>query len=57
MQRVSRAEVKDPRNVPCTQNAYFSPILCTNVYIPVCEHFSFARIIHPLTGVAYQEAD
>jgi hypothetical protein len=27
------------------------------VYFPVNEHFSFAKIIHPPEGVAYQEAD
>ena len=42
----------DPINVPYALKACFSN-KC--VYIPVSEHFSFAKII--LTGVAYQEAD
>ena len=31
-----------------TQKAYFSQILCTNLFtLLLCDHFSFAKIIHP----------
>ena len=37
---------------------HFSQMLCTFVYIPVSEHFSFYQDNpYLLTGVTYQEAD
>ena len=44
---VSGAEIKDPRNVPYAQKAYFSHFVHKFVYIVVSEYFSFAKITHP----------
>ncbi len=44
---ISWAELKDLRLFLCTQKAYFSQILFTNLSKSVSEHFSFAEIIHP----------
>jgi hypothetical protein len=42
--RVPRAEIK--RSVR-TNSVFLSNVVHTFVYIPVSEHFSFAKIIHP----------
>jgi hypothetical protein len=44
---VSWAEIKNPWNIPYAQKAYFSQMLCTNLFTAlVGEHFFFAKIIH-----------
>ena len=48
MSHISRAEIKDPRNFPYTQKAYFSQMLCTNLLTSLLVSvLSFIKIIHP----------